>query len=104
VVEKESNAKEHISPSRRSKLKKKYGLTPEAYDVLLNAQDFKCRICRELQVGTGKDSYRGMAVDHDHKTCRVRGLLCTRCNLMLGYAVDNPTILLRAIQYLKGNL
>lgn len=87
--------------SREANLLKNYGLTLEAYDTLLESQNFACKICKAER---SDKSRRNLSVDHDHTTGRVRGLLCGNCNKMLGYAKDNPTILLKGIQYLKGNL
>lgn len=91
-------SKHRVSASKKAALKR-LGLTPDAYNALLEAQGYVCKICRRPDM-TGN----ALSVDHDHKTGRVRGLLCNKCNPMLGFAEDSPTILLRAIQYLKGNL
>ena len=87
--------------SRETNLLCNYGLTLKAYNELLEAQNFGCKICKAVVT----DSIRSnLSVDHNHKTNHVRGLLCGNCNRLLGYAKENQTILLRAIQYLKGNL
>ncbi|MBA3357418.1 MAG: hypothetical protein H0U18_16060 [Pyrinomonadaceae bacterium] len=44
-----------------------------------------------------------LMVDHDHKTWAIRGLLCCRCNSVIGYAKDNPETLRNAISYLERN-
>ena len=93
-----------ITPVKKHFLKKLYGLTPEAYKALLESQDYVCKICKEPETHKGKTGSRSLCVDHDHKTGRVRGLLCNSCNTMLGVAKDNPTTLLKAIQYLKNKL
>lgn len=79
----------------------KYNLSISDYEKLLEAQDFGCKICGKRCLETKNNV---LMVDHCHKTDKVRGLLCGNCNSMLGHAKDNPTILLKAIQYLKGNL
>jgi len=61
-------------------LKHKYGLTADAYLDLLDRQHHKCAICGKPQTSIK----RRLAVDHDHKTGKVRGLLCFRCNTALG--------------------
>lgn len=87
-----------ITRNRRYKLKKKYKLSESDYNDLLEKQGFGCKIC-------GKPwTFEVLVVDHDHKSGKVRGILCTKCNSVLGFADDNQTILLKAIQYLKGNL
>lgn len=76
-------------------LEKKFGLTPDEYHGLLDSQDGKCAICQTAPRN------RNLAVDHDHKTGQIRGLLCTMCNhQMLGGAKDDVEILRRAVAYL----
>lgn len=69
---------------RRWKLRTKYGLTPEDYDALVEKQNGLCAICGEPPSTTNRNHAR-LKVDHDHKTGEVRGLLCNRCNLLLGW-------------------
>lgn len=66
------------------------------------AQDGRCAICREEETATARGRVRSLAVDHDHETGAVRGLLCSRCNTALGLFRDNPALLLEAIAYLGG--
>jgi hypothetical protein len=79
--------------SRRKHLKKAYDITPEDYAILLSSQGNKCAIC-------GKHSNKFLCVDHDHETKEIRGLLCSKCNTMLGLVYDDPDILYSAIKYL----
>lgn len=73
-----------------------YGITSEEYDAIYKAQGGVCAICRRA---SGKR--RRLAVDHDHKTGFVRGLLCRPCNRnVLGHLRDDPAALDRAIGYL----
>jgi len=69
-------------------------LTDNEYNELLRAQDGRCAICR-----AEPDECRALAVDHDHITGKVRGLLCARCNLGLGYMRDDPELLQRSAAY-----
>lgn len=55
-------------------------------------QSFRCKICKEL---------KDLVVDHDHKTGKVRGLLCGNCNKAVGYIRDNPEWPDKAIAYLE---
>jgi hypothetical protein len=72
------------------------GVTPEQYDEMLSAQGGTCAICEQVDhLG------RRLAVDHDHETGEVRGLLCGRCNTMLGQMNDDPELLRRAASYLE---
>jgi hypothetical protein len=79
-------------------LERKYGLTKEAYEAKLLAQDKRCAICSTLEPG-GKGDFH---VDHDHETDRVRGLLCQMCNMGLGSFGEDITLLERAVRYLKN--
>lgn len=87
--------------AHRSKLKTKYGITPEQYDEMLKAQDGCCAICRSPTPGIRGQSF---CVDHDHTTGRIRGLLCGKCNRALGFFGDSINILTEAIQYLKNEV
>ncbi len=70
------------------------------YDRLMQEQSGQCAICLRASGSEGKS----LAVDHDHKTGRVRGLLCTKCNQAIGFFGDNSELLKRAIEYLKKNV
>jgi hypothetical protein len=82
---------------RKFQLKRKYGLTLEEYDALLEEQAGGCAICG----GTNPSGFR-LAVDHNHETGEVRGLLCTNCNFVLGYSHDDPALLRKTIRYLES--
>ena len=73
-------------------LKYKYNITIYDYKTMLLAQNNKCAICSE----TDK-----LCVDHCHKTGKVRGLLCKKCNSGLGYFKDSIEFMSKAIEYLK---
>lgn len=74
-----------------------YGITLEDYKTMLENQDGACAIC-----GRRKYSKHGLlSVDHDHETGETRGLLCHRCNLLLGLAKDSDELLLMAAGYLR---
>lgn len=79
-------------------LRRKYGMTLNDYEQMLRSQDGKCAICRTETPGGRTNK---MHVDHDHITGEVRGLLCSPCNQMLGYAKDNINILKKAAKYLS---
>lgn len=83
---------------------KQYGLTEETYQALLQSQGYVCKICRKSESQKLYGKIIPLSVDHNHFTEEVRGLLCAKCNKLLGLADDNPTLLLRAIQYLKRKL
>ncbi len=96
------NAKERQryadSPTRwKTHLKRKYGITAEAYAAMLDSQGGACGICRAIAA----DIDETLAVDHCHATGAVRGLLCAKCNRMLGCANDRPEVLRAAADYLS---
>lgn len=74
----------------------KYGLTQEAFEVLLYKQGGVCAICKKPDWGL-----RGPHVDHDHVTGRVRGILCKSCNVALGMVKDNLGIARALVVYLE---
>jgi hypothetical protein len=77
---------------------KKYGVCNTKYDEMLTAQHGKCAIC---SCTLNSSRYTKLAIDHDHKTNEVRGLLCTNCNTGIGLFKDSPIRLSSAIEYLK---
>ncbi len=82
-------------------LKSRYGITINDYNCLLEKQNKKCAICDMTLNSNSKTKH--LCVDHDHKTGKVRGLLCGNCNRLLGNAKDNVEILQKAIEYLNAH-
>src|SRR6266849_5521960 len=76
----------HKGTRKRADLKKNYGMTLEQYNDLLRNQNYTCKICNQPETQT--DIRFGvpyqLAVDHDHQTGKIRGLLCSKCNRTLG--------------------
>ena len=68
--------------SRKSLLKKRYGITPEDYDRMLAEQGGKCALCNT----TSSHPWKYFSVDHNHTNGYVRALLCHACNTLVGYA------------------
>jgi hypothetical protein len=75
-----------------------YGLTEEDFDAQLAAQKNRCAICDLVFKTEGLHSPQ---VDHDHHVHRLRGLVCLKCNVLLGHAEDDPELLKRAAAYLE---
>ena len=75
-------------------LKRCYGITLEEKEALMTAQGGQCGVCRRDL--TGK-----ICVDHDHKTGKIRGILCSTCNSGLGFFGDSIEIIQKAISYLE---
>ena len=87
---------------RNATLKRRYGLTLDERNGLLAKQRGRCAACNGPHPGRTKaGKLRSWNVDHDHETGKVRGLLCSSCNLILGHAKDDPAVLLACIEYLK---
>ena len=81
---------------KANKLRRDHGMTLNEYDELYNSQGGRCAICdTDTPLGRGR-----FHVDHDHVTGRIRGLLCTKCNVFLGLSNDSIVILNAAIKYL----
>lgn len=74
----------------------RYGLTEEAFWKLLDSQDRRCLICGDEFTPAGPK----MAIDHNHETGEVRGVLCAGCNFGLGIFKDSPDRLRAALKYL----
>jgi hypothetical protein len=82
-------------PQRRAEIQ--YGMERGEYQQRHDVQGGVCAICG----GTNADG-RALYVDHCHATGTVRGLLCGRCNFLLGHSQDNIAILKKAVAYLEG--
>ena len=77
--------------------KRTYGLTDEEYYSLLDNQEWCCAICAKPVAQEKLDH----AIDHDHETGEIRGILCRLCNLGIGYFRDQPELLDAAKDYLS---
>jgi hypothetical protein len=75
-------------------LKSSYKIDIYEYVRLFDSQDGLCKICR-------KKSHKTLCVDHCHKSGKVRGLLCSQCNHILGLSYENIEILSNCIKYLN---
>jgi len=112
-VIKKSTQKYRTSPKYRktyinSHLKRKYGITFDDYQKLYDAQGGKCKICdgtvSNRKWKDGRTQWMKLFVDHDHKTGKVRGLLCNTCNFGIAALKDNVEILQSAIRYLTASM
>jgi hypothetical protein len=86
---------EYKTRRRAHHFKKQYGLTLREVSGMRWRQGNRCATCLASFVNAPN-------VDHDHKTGKVRGLLCSPCNRMLGCAYDSPATLSRAALYLEA--
>jgi len=82
--------------ARNQRFKSAYGITVDDYNKMFKDQEGCCAICNRHQ----SELSITLAVDHDHVTGDVRGLLCRDCNQILGLAQDSPQTLANAMLYL----
>lgn len=103
-----ANTEEEKRRRRNHTTTRKYGVSADVIDGILLEQESKCAICQdefppqriERSENNGNRCFGGFATDHDHATGKIRGLLCGRCNAMIGQARENVEILRSAIDYL----
>lgn len=88
-------AKNASETNKDYRLKLYYGITFSQYQDMIKEQNNKCKICSKELIKPH--------VDHDHGTGKVRSILCSSCNTMLGLAGDDIEILKNAIKYLNEN-
>jgi hypothetical protein len=91
------NREKFLDQRKNWHLKKTYGITLDEYKTIVMEQGGVCAVCLKNE----KQHYRQLAVDHDHTTGKVRGLLCHDCNRALGFLKDDVNYLKRAIEYLN---
>jgi hypothetical protein len=82
-------------------LRYRHGITIDDYNKMLEQQDGTCAICKSPPQPFGKRKWLRLAVDHNHTTGKIRGLLCPKCNQGIGLLMDNPLFLIRAAEYLR---
>lgn len=81
----------------------RFGITPDQYQEMLDSQNGVCAICEGPERSTDKKgSIKALAVDHDHATGAMRGLLCANCNKGIGNLGDNVDTLIAAAAYLAA--
>lgn len=78
-----------------SQIKYKFKVTKEEAAALLKAIEGRCSIC-------GNTWSKKLCIDHDHRTGRIRGVLCHNCNVVLGFVDDRIDILERMVKYLAS--
>lgn len=85
----------HKEGQKNRALLKKYNINLQEYNLLLKQQNGVCAICNSV------DKDKSLAVDHNHKTGFVRGLLCGRCNPAVGFCKDSPELVMKLFEYLN---
>jgi hypothetical protein len=84
--------------NHRHNLKRRYGISVEDFNWIRAACDGTCAICKQPETRN-----RRLSLDHCHVTGKIRGFLCSRCNLILGNAADDPARLRAAADYLESS-
>ncbi len=94
----EANKEQDALVMLKARLKRKYNLSIEEYEILIESQNNSCKVC-----GThAKNNIKGkLYIDHCHTTGKVRGLLCMKCNSALGLLNDDKTLVQKLINYLS---
>lgn len=101
-----------IKVKLKKQIKSKFRLSEEQANLWLSKQDLTCNICHKVfiikfnrhtvdLVKVARQSRRYIHIDHDHKTRKLRGLLCNHCNMLLGMAKDDIETLFGAINFLR---
>ena len=100
--ERRNYKQENRDKSKNCYLIKTYGITLDKYKQMLEAQNGVCAICHLPETRKSKYNDYTLAVDHDHKTGKIRGLLCHGCNNCLGILKEDINIFQSAIDYLHN--
>lgn len=107
IKSKYNNKVELRDKFKNYKLKHRFGITINVYNKMKIDQNGLCKICNKKETAKhrigNKVRIKDLAVDHCHKTGKVRGLLCSICNRALGYAKEDVKILSKMIEYLLEN-
>lgn len=94
-----SRKPELIAHQHRSwMLRKKYGITVAQYEAMVVEQKNLCKVC-----GNPPKPGKKLVIDHDHRSGKVRNLLCDNCNLLIGHAQEDLIILEATISYLRSH-
>lgn len=90
--------------SNLRKMLRRVNISEEYYEILVSKQAGLCAVCRKPETAKLKKTghVRRLAIDHDHETGAVRGLLCTNCNTALGLLKDDLLVIETLVNYLKG--
>jgi len=94
----EENKEQDALAMLKARLKRKYNLSIEEYETLIESQNNSCKVC-----GThAKNNLKGkLYIDHCHTTGKVRGLLCMKCNSALGLLNDDKELIQNLLDYLS---
>lgn len=87
-----------LETHRRSHVKRRYGISYDVCKELFTKQNGKCAICNEKKEDINMN---GLHIDHNHKTGKIRELLCRRCNIVLGHIENNLDLLKSMLDYIE---
>jgi Recombination endonuclease VII len=94
--------KQNPDKQQTYRLKTDYGISFEEYTEILAQQGGVCKICRQPeQLKTKNGKVKLLAVDHDHETDKIRGIICNGCNRAIGYIFNDPSIARAIAEYLE---
>lgn len=119
-IQRKSNAKRSLDPNfseakrnyqalyreanaetlRHKERERKFGITSKTYSLMLQSQNKVCAICGKPETAKRLGVVKSLSVDHDHKSGKIRGLLCSDCNTGIGKLKDDPSIIRAAADYL----
>ena len=85
---------------KNADLMRKFGINLAEYSAMHLAQNGKCAICDQPETHMRGGKVKALAVDHNHTTGAIRGLLCSDCNTGIGKLKDNRNVLIAALKYL----
>ena len=85
----------------KAERKRLYGISHKQYLELTAAQHGVCAVCFQPESATFHGKLKQLSVDHDHKTGKIRGLLCSKCNTALGLVDESCERLLSLIAYME---
>ena len=108
LIKERASGKKYVEKNPEVKqnghFKRNFGISLDDYKNMLSCQDNKCVICLKPETKVHKKTNKviNLAVDHCHKSGKIRGLLCWSCNTSIGKFNDDVEVLQRAINYLNG--
>lgn len=91
----------NIDKCKSADIKRKFGITLIDFESMITAQQGECLICG---VEFWSLNIRDVAIDHDHKTGKIRGILCRKCNTGIGMFNDDLKVVKKAVAYLEGSI
>lgn len=81
--------------------KRNYNISHEDYVDLLTKQHGVCACCFKPESTKFRGKFRQLCVDHNHKTGKIRGLLCSKCNIALGLLFEDTTVIQSLLRYVE---